>query len=81
MSLLCSQNRVIQKCLFNKLKENTVQSVSGLSILIDDTHESLMEKISETKLIQKVGYASVQCKHLYLSEPCFSRNSKLNFPI
>ncbi|XP_025410019.1 protein PTHB1 isoform X2 [Sipha flava] len=52
-SLLCSQYRVIQKCLFNKLKENTVQSVSGLSILIDDTHESLMEKTSETKLIQK----------------------------
>ncbi|XP_050429055.1 protein PTHB1 isoform X2 [Adelges cooleyi] len=44
---LCSQYRIIQKCIFNKLKENTEESVSGLSVLIDDAHETLMVKMAE----------------------------------
>ncbi|CAI6367804.1 unnamed protein product [Macrosiphum euphorbiae] len=53
ISSLCSQYRIIQKCLFNKLKENTVLSVSGLNVLIDDTHETLTEKMSEIALVKQ----------------------------
>uniref|UniRef100_A0A2S2NZN7 Protein PTHB1 n=1 Tax=Schizaphis graminum TaxID=13262 RepID=A0A2S2NZN7_SCHGA len=53
ISLLCSQYRIIQKCLFNKLKENTIHSVSGLNVLIDNTHETLTEKMSEIKFIKQ----------------------------
>ncbi|KAL4148088.1 hypothetical protein QTP88_002392 [Uroleucon formosanum] len=53
ISSLCSQYRIIQKCLFNKLKENTVLSVSGLNVLIDDTHEKLTEKMSEIALVKQ----------------------------
>ncbi|XP_060837065.1 protein PTHB1 isoform X2 [Rhopalosiphum padi] len=47
------QYRIIQKCLFNKLKENTIHSVSGLNVLIDNTHETLTEKMSEIKFIKQ----------------------------
>ncbi|XP_050536698.1 protein PTHB1 isoform X1 [Daktulosphaira vitifoliae] len=50
---LCAQYRIIQKCLFNKLKENTVESVSSMSILIDDTHTTLMEKMTEADVVQR----------------------------
>ncbi|KAF0758640.1 protein PTHB1 isoform X2 [Aphis craccivora] len=53
ISSLCSQYRIIQKCLFNKLKENTVHSVSGLNVLIDNTHETLTEKMSEIKFVKQ----------------------------
>ncbi|VVC39185.1 Hypothetical protein CINCED_3A000815 [Cinara cedri] len=50
---LSSQYRIVQKCLFNKLKENTVHSISGLSVLIDDTHETLSEKMSEILIVKR----------------------------
>ncbi|KAL5232883.1 hypothetical protein ACI65C_000293 [Semiaphis heraclei] len=53
ISSLCSQYRIIQKCLFNKLKENTVNSLSDLNILIDDTHETLTEKMSKIALVKQ----------------------------
>lgn len=52
---LCAQYRIIQKCLFNKLKENTARSVSELTVLIDDTHETLTDKMSEIKQVQQVS--------------------------
>lgn len=52
---MCSQNRIIQKCLFNKLRENTVKSVSGLNALIDDTYETLTARTSEVIRVQRVS--------------------------
>lgn len=52
---MCSQNRIIQKCLFNKLRENTVKSVSGLSALLDDTYETLTARTSEVVRVQRAS--------------------------